>query len=133
MIGSDLPEDYLNFMKSYDGTVPAKDFYWVVPDDWGSGIDEIYMPTPVDTPPSLLAVLPWDGLPLKPGLVPIGGDGCFGYLLLSIRPEDYGSVHFCCTWSEDGVTDVFESQGFWRIADSFSDFIANLEESPDEE
>ena len=39
LIGSDLPEDYLNFMKSYDGTVPAKDFYWVVPDDWGSGID----------------------------------------------------------------------------------------------
>ena len=81
----------------------------------------------------MLAALDWDGLPLKPGLIPIGGDGAFGYILMSIRPEDHGSIHFCCTWSEDGKTDVFESQGFWKIADSFSDFLGNLGEMPEEE
>lgn len=132
-LGSDLPEDYLTFLRTYSGEVPEPDFYWVVPNDWGSGIDDLYVMEKAGDHQSLLVALDWDGLPLKPGLVPIGGDGSFGYILLSLRPEDYGSVHFCCTWSEDGKTDVFESQGFWKIADSFSSFISNLKDSPDGE
>lgn len=81
----------------------------------------------------MLAALDWGGLPLKPGLIPIGEDGAFGYILMSIRQEDYGSIHFCCTWSEDGKTDVFESQGYWKVAHSFSAFINNLGEMPDGE
>lgn len=82
---------------------------------------------------SMLSALDWDCLPLKPGLIAIGGDGSFGYILMSLRPEDHGSIHFCCTWSEDGVTDVFGSQGFWRIADSFTDFIERLGEMPEDD
>lgn len=132
-LGTDLPEDYLNFMRSYSGEPPEPNSFWVVRDDWGSGIDELYVMARSEEHQSMLIALDWDGLPLKPGLIPIGGDGAFGYILMSVRPEDHGSIHFCCTWSEDGKTDVFGSQGFWKIADSFTDFIENLGEMPDDE
>ncbi len=82
---------------------------------------------------SLLRNTPWEGLPLKSGMIAIGGDGCFGYILMSLNRQDYGSIHFCCTWSEDGVTDIYDSMGFWRIADSFSDFLSHLEPTPKDE
>lgn len=132
-LGVDLPQDYVTFMRTYSGEPPEPNSFWVVQDDWGSGIDELYAMSRSDEHQSTLIALDWDGLALKPGLIPIGGDGAFGYILLSIRPEDFGSVHFCCTWSEDGKTDVFESQGFWKIADNFTEFIGNLGEMPDDD
>lgn len=132
-LGTDLPEDYVSYMRSYSGEPPEPNSFWVVRDDWGSGIDELFVMATSEEHQSMLAALDWDGLPLKPGLIPIGGDGAFGWILMSIRPEDRGSIHFCCTWSEDGETDVLGSQGFWKIADSFSDFISKLGEMPEEE
>ena len=45
----------------------------------------------------------------------------------NVVPGDWGSaIDFCCTWSEDGVTDVFDAQGFWKIAPSFRAFLASL-------
>lgn len=132
-LGANLPEDYMNFMRSYSGEPPQPNSFWVVRDDWGSGIDEFYVMARGDDPQSMLTVLDWSGLPLKPGLIPIGSDGSFGYILMSVRPEDRGSIHFCCTWSEDGKTDVFGSQGFWKIADNFTDFINKLGEMPEDE
>lgn len=132
-LGVDLPKDYLDFLRSYQGVLPEPNSFWVVEGDWGSGIDELYTTDRGGNSQSILNSLNWDGLPLKPGLIPIGGDGCFGYILLSVRPEDHGSVHFCCTWSEDGKTDVFESQGFWKIADNFEEFIKNLGEMPEDD
>ena len=132
-LGTDLPEDYVSYMRTYSGEPPEPNSFWVVRDDWGSGIDELFVMARTEEHQSMLAALNWDGLPLKPGLIPIEGDGAFGYILMSIRPEDHGTIHFCCTWSEDGMTDVFGSQGFWKIADSFSDFIGNLGEMPEEE
>ena len=130
---ADLPEDYLAFMRSYSGEPPEPNSFWVVRDDWGSGIDSLYLMARSKDHQSMLIALDWNGLPLKPGLIPIGGDGSFGYILMSVRPEDHGSIHYCCTWSDDGKTDVFGSQGFWKIADSFSDFIKNLGEVPDDD
>jgi hypothetical protein len=132
-LGTELPPDYLRFLRTYDGEVPEPNFFWVVPNDWGSGIDGLFGMHGGDEGDSLLQALDWDGLPLKPGLIPIGSDGSFGYLLLSLRPEDRGSVHFCTTWSDDGKTDVFGSQGFWKIANSFDEFLTRLQASPDEE
>jgi hypothetical protein len=133
-LGTDLPPDYLRFLRTYDDEVPEPNFFWVVPGDWGSGIEELYVMREENGEcGSLLQALSWNGLPLKPGLIPIGGDGSFGYLLLNLQPQDYGSVHFCTTWSDDGKTHVYESQGFWRIANNFDDFLARLQESPDDE
>jgi SMI1 / KNR4 family (SUKH-1) len=131
-LGVELPEDYVKFMRSYSGDTPEPNSFWVVRDDWGSGIDSLYVMAQSEDQQSMLIALDWDGLPLKPGLIPIGGDGCFGYILMSVRPEDHGTIHFCCTWSEDGKTDMYESQGFWKIADNFTDFIKNLGEMPEE-
>lgn len=132
-LGADLPEDYVNYMRSYGGMLSEPNSFWVVRDDWGSELDDLYVMARSEEHQSLLSSLNWDGLPLKPGLIPIGGDGCFGHILMSLRPEDYGSIHFCCTWSEDGKADVFGSQGFWKIANSFSDFIKNLGEMPEDQ
>jgi hypothetical protein len=129
-LGTDLPADYLQYLRTHGGEVPAPNYFWVVRGDWGSSINDLYVMRKGDEGQSLLSGLDWDGQPLKPGLIPIGGDGAFGYILLSLRPEDYGTVHFCCTWSDDGKTDVYESQGYWRIADNFRSFIDGLEAPP---
>ena len=132
-LGTELPDDYLNYMRSYSGEPPEPNSFWVVPEDWGSGIDELYVMARSDSHQSMLIALDWDGLPLKAGMIPIGGDGAFGYILMSVRPEDYGTIHYCCTWMEDGVTDILGAQGFWKIAGSFSEFIDNLGEMPEDE
>lgn len=129
---TDLPEDYIAFLRTYDGNVPEANSFSVVPNDWGSGIDELYLMQRAGDHQSLLRGLHWEGIPLKPGLFPIGGDGAFGYILISLRPQDRGSIHFCCTWSEDGKTDVYESQGYWRIADSFTAFVSSLTKDTEE-
>lgn len=131
-LGVDLPDDYLSYMRSYSGVTPEPNSFWVVRGDWGSAIDDLYVVSRSKDHQSILCALAWDGLPLKPGLIPIGGDGSFGYILMSLRPADYGSIHFCCTWADDGKTDVFGSQGFWKIAASYADFIKNLGEMPEE-
>ena len=132
-LNTDLPEDYLNFFRSYSGTPPEPNFFWVVEDDWGSGIDDLFVMQRDENSQSLLQALNWQWLPLKPGLIPIGGDGTAGWILLSLCKEEYGSIHFCCTWTDDGDADFYESQAYWKIADSFNEFINNLLECPDEE
>ncbi|MFA6287403.1 MAG: SMI1/KNR4 family protein [Opitutaceae bacterium] len=129
-LGTELPADYLRFLRDFDGTIPMRCDFKVVPGDWGSGIYDLYTMQSEEPYESLLRGLDWDGIPLKPGLLPIGSDGCFGYILLSVRPTDFGSVHFCCTWTDDGDVDFYESQAYWRIADSFDQFCASLTESP---
>ena len=40
---TDLPEDYISFLRTYDGNVPAAKSFSVVPNDWGSGVHEFYL------------------------------------------------------------------------------------------
>lgn len=132
--GCELPKDYIAFMRSFDDTLPERSFFWVVKGDWGSELFRLYSivdPANTDATDIVTATAQWRGIALKPGLLPIGDDDSSGTVLLSIRPEDFGSVHYCCPWSDDGQTDIFESQGYWKVADNFSDFFANLRKSPD--
>lgn len=127
----ELPADYLAYLRAHNGGQPSPDFYWVVPNDWGSGIEELFGAQRTASRASLLQNLDWPGLPLKPGMLVIGSDGTAGYILMSTLPADFGSIHFCCTWSDH--PNGFEGKGYWRIADSFSDFLKRLQKSPDEE
>jgi hypothetical protein len=38
----ELPADYRTFLLAHHGGVPDPNFYWVVADDWGSGIESFY-------------------------------------------------------------------------------------------
>lgn len=129
-LGTEFPSDYIKFIRDFDGVISARCDFVVVPGDWGSGIYELYTMQSEAPYESLLRGLNWDGITLKPGLFPIGSDGCFGFILLSLRPHDFGSVHFCCTWSNEGKVDYYDSQAYWRIANSFEYFLASLTEPP---
>src|SRR4051812_45740934 len=96
-LGVDLPDDYLKFLRAVNGGKPTNDSFMVVPGDWGSGIEELYGAQRNDLHSSLLRNLAWPGLELKPGMLAIGADGCFGYILMSLSADDFGSIHFCCT------------------------------------
>jgi hypothetical protein len=133
--GSDLPEDYLNFLRSGSNLPsPDKDFFWVVENGWGSSI-EAFFPMRSSSAESLSQVFNWRGMPLIPRMLPIGGDGSFGYVLMSFREHEVESVYFCTTYSERGTLreggEFYEGQGYWKIAGSFSDFLDKLTENPD--
>jgi len=130
--GTEFPQDYLDYLKGYSGEPPEDLFFWVIPNDWGSGMSEVFTMSG-DPETSLPQFLQKDVMPFKPGLLPIGSDESFGYILLSLRPDDYGSIHFCCDWSDDGKVDFYESRGYWKIADSFSGFLDSLIEPPEED
>jgi hypothetical protein len=134
--GSALPEDYLAFLKSGANLPnPDEDFFWVVQDDWGSSIESFFTMLNEDTQGSLSQIFNWKGIPLLPRMLPIGGDGSFGYVLMSFREHEVGSVYFCTTYSERGALreggEFYEGQGYWKIAGFFSDFLNKLTENPD--
>ncbi|MEO6063790.1 MAG: SMI1/KNR4 family protein [Thermoflexales bacterium] len=129
--GVELPADYLSFLRAHNGGQPAPDFFWVVADDWGSGVYELFGAQRTAIHASILQNVDWHDIPLKPGMLAIGSDGVFGYILMSTLSADFGSIHFCCAWSHH--PNGYEGQGYWRIADSFSDLLDHLEKSPDEQ
>ena len=131
-LGIQLPKDYLDFLKAYSGDEFDKHFFWVVPDDWGSGVDEFHSLASLEEYQTLSAALDSYAESGKPSLLPIANDGCFGNILLSTDTKDFGSIYFSCTWSDDGKTENCNGYGYWKVADSFSSFIAGLEEGPDE-
>lgn len=126
--GVELPADYIDYLRANNGGRPSPDFFWVVPGEWGSGIEELFGAQRTAMDASLLQNLEWDGIPLKPGMLAIGGDGAFGYILMSTLPEDFGSIHYCCAWPDH--PNGYEGQGYWRIADSFPDFLKRLQALP---
>lgn len=132
-----LPEDYLNFLRS-GAKLPdsGNAFFWVIKDDWGSELDEIYTMQEHFVDQSLMKVFDWKGIPLVPRMLPIGGDGCFGYVLMSFRAQEIGAIYYCTTYSERGALreggEYYEGQGYWKIAKSFLEFVDSLTKNPDE-
>ena len=133
--GIKLPEDYLAYLRAHNGGQPVPGFYWVDRWDdgnpWGSGIETLYGAHRNKKGYSDYSLLRNDdgySFSLKPGMLAIGDDGCGGHILMSTLPVDFGSIHFCCSWSDH--PNGYEDDGYWRIADSFSDFLNRLEESP---
>lgn len=42
-LGVDLPQDYVNFMRSYSGVPPEASSFWVVRDDWGTEVEDFFV------------------------------------------------------------------------------------------
>ena len=126
--GIDLPQDFLFFHRNYKSDFGNEKFFWIIENDWGSEIEELYrMEKSGDSVEySLIDYLEGFGPSYKPGYLAIGEDGCGGYILLNLNNGDFGAIYFCTAWSEDGENDVYDSQAYWKIADSFTIFLNNL-------
>jgi len=125
--GAPLPEAYLEFLRNFGGTAPENACFEVVPGDWGSEWADVFTMQEHAPQTSLMQVFDWRGIPLMPRMLPIGGDGAFGYVLMSFREGEAGAIYFCATHTDDGSVEYYESQGYWKVADGFPEFVAGLE------
>jgi hypothetical protein len=122
--GIELPPDYRAFLLSHHGGVPVPDFYWVVPGDWGSGIESLYGFGPDGY--RLQQYLDGrESLRISVDLLPIGDDGCCNYLCLGVSGPRRGQVVYIDHEFEPGETERER-----RLAGSFTEFLASLCASP---
>lgn len=120
-----LPADYRAFLLAHHGGVPDPSFYWVVPKDWGSGIQSLYGFGPDGY--RLQQYL--DGrkaLRISEDLLPIGDDGCCNYLCVGVAGPRHGQVFYIDCEFAPG-----ESKRERRLAGSFTEFLASLCAPPD--
>jgi hypothetical protein len=118
--GIKLPPEYRAFLLRHHGGLPAPNFYWVVPGDWGSGIETLYGFGPDDY--QLQQFL--DGrvsLGIEVDLLPIGDDGCCNYLCLGVVGPRQGQVFYI-----DHEFSPGEEGRERRLAGSFDEFLASL-------
>src|SRR2546428_13219919 len=91
--GFDLPADYRAFLLAHHGGVPEPNFYWVVADDWGSGIESFYGFR--QNGYELQEYL--DGrelIGIAPDMLVIGDDGCCSFLGIGIAGTRRGQVFY---------------------------------------
>jgi len=131
--GAPLPEAYLEFLRTFDGTAPENACFEVAPGEGGSEWADVFTMQEHAPQSSLMQVFDWRGIPLMPRMLPIGGDGAFGYVLMSFREGETGAIYFCATHTDDGSVEYYESQGYWKVAASFPEFLDGLASGDDED
>jgi SMI1 / KNR4 family (SUKH-1) len=120
-----LPADYRSFLLAHHGGVPEPNFYWVVPEDWGSGICNLYgFGDPDYNLDEYYDARISFGVPDE--LLPIGDDGCCNFLCLAVRGPTRGNVFYLDHEYRPG-----EPEKVRRLSASFTEFINSLSESPD--
>lgn len=120
-----LPADYRAFLIAHHGGVPDPSFYWIVPGEWGSGIESLYgfgkdgflLQQYFDNRGSI-------GLTLD--MLAIGDDGCGGILALAIAGKCCGQVFYV-----DHEIAPGEAGHERLLASSFTEFLEGLCVAPE--
>ena len=123
--GIELPSDYREFMLAHHGGVPEPNFYWVAPDDWGSGIESFYgfgregylLQQYLDHRTSI---------GIAPDMIAIGDDGCCSHLAIGIAGKRRGQVFYI-----DCEFGLGETRRERLLASSFAEFLLRLCIAPD--
>ena len=121
----ELPADYRAFLLAHHGGVPHPNFYWVVADDWGSGIESLCG----FGPDGYQLQQYWDGresMGVASDLLVIGDDGCCSRLAIGIAGERRGEVYYIDHEFAPG-----EPGQERYLAMSFSEFLKLLCVAPD--
>src|SRR5262245_32660679 len=88
-----LPADYRTFLLVHHGGVPDPNFYWVVANDWGSGIESLYGFGPDGY--RLQQYLDGrESMGVASDLLVIGDDGCCSRLAIGIVGKRRGHVYY---------------------------------------
>jgi SMI1 / KNR4 family (SUKH-1) len=121
----ELPADYRDFLLAHHGGVPDPNFFWVVPDDWGSGIESFYGFGPAGY--RLQEYLDGrESTGVAPDLLVIGDDGCCSRLAIGITKKRRGRVYYIDHEFAPG-----EPGQELFLAASFSEFLKALCIAPD--
>src|SRR5580692_7881076 len=115
--GIKLPFDYRAFILAHHGQVPEPNFYWVVPDDWGSGIESLYG----FAEDGYLLQEYLDGresLGVASDMLVIGDDGCCSYLSIGLAGPRRGQVSYL---DHEFASDQPEHERL--LASSFNEFL----------
>jgi hypothetical protein len=122
--GFELPGDYRAFLLAHHGGVPDPSFYWVVQNDWGSGIESFYGLGPVGH--DLQTYLDYrESIGVDSDLIAIGDDGCCSLLAIGIKGTRRGQVFYV-----DHELATTDPRHAILLAPSFTGFLSVLLEGP---
>jgi len=127
-----LPAAYRAFILQFNGGTPSPSFFWIAQGSDGSVVDKFYGLH--DGPPhlSIETYMGREEPQIPSTLLAFADDGIGNILCLGIAAENAGQVFFL-----DHELHPFDKSdtrtGITRIADSFQDFLAALQEHPHDE
>ena len=126
----DLPDDYKKFLLEYNGGKHLPDFFWIEYQHDGSIVYQFYGLYSEIGPFSINTYTGKDlyGIPIS--MLPIGDDGTGNYICIGIYPDNLGEIFFL-DHELHPVHDANSMVGITKLAGSFTDFLNNLEDSPD--
>jgi hypothetical protein len=124
-----LPPDYCEFLLEHNGGQPAPSFFWIKPDEDGSGVYQFYG---LYDDPVHLSIETYTGeeryrIPIS--LLPIGDDGMGNYICLGISSSNFGEVFFL-DHDLHPYDEPDSLEGIKKVANSFTEFLLSLRESP---
>jgi hypothetical protein len=128
-IEAQLPHDYREFIKKYNGGEPKPAGFWIKKDKDGSSVNLLYglFENPKHYSIGGSISQEWK---LHDSLLPIGDDGTGNLICIVVKGETKGNIYFVDheiyvpneTGSFTGIT---------KLADTFSEFLSNLQKLPE--
>jgi hypothetical protein len=129
-VGVNLPEDYRKFLLNYNGGRPIPDFFWIEDQKDGSCVYEFYGLYSEIGPYSINYYYGNDLYGIPSSMIPIADDGTGNNICMGVYSDNLGEIFFL-DHELHPFHDANSMIGISKIADSFTDFLRNLETSPD--
>ena len=124
-----LPNDYRNFLLRYNGGQPTPSFFWIKLQEDGSSIHQFYG---LHDDPVFLSLKTFAGKErygIPESMLPIGDDGTGNYICIGISSTNFGKVFFL-DHDKHPFHNPNSLDGIMELADSFTEFLLSLIESP---
>lgn len=123
-----LPNDYRDFLLTYNGGYPEPDGFWIQGMDGNGSLVDRFLGIHGGEHDNLLGYLEIYKERIPPNFLPIAHDPGGNLICMSVEGEDKGKIYF---WDheEEADPDQGETAGYqnvYLIADSFTDFFENL-------
>jgi hypothetical protein len=124
-----LPVDYCDFLLINNGGNPIPSFFWIIPDQDGSGVNQFYGLHDDPEFPSLHTYAGKERYGVPKSILPIGDDGLGNLICLGINSSNFGKVFF---FDHDihPNNDCESTKGISKVANSFSEFLLSLRKNP---
>jgi hypothetical protein len=129
-IHTQLPSEYRDFLLQHNGGKPIPSFFWIIPHEDGSSVNQFYG---LYNEPEYLSIKIFIGKErygIPESMLPIGDDGVGNYICMGISIENYGHIlfldHELHPFNEPNSPD-----GITKLKDSFTEFLNSLIDNPD--
>jgi hypothetical protein len=124
-LGFRLPADYRKFLIEFNGGKPDPEFFWIIENQDGTGVQQFYGLHDGPEPFSIDTYAGENRYGIPYGLLVIGDDGVGNYMCIGINEDNFGKVFFL-DHEVHPFHDLNSMEGVKKIADSFDEFLGLL-------